>query len=143
MVQFYMRPTFRWPDGLLWLDCTAGGLVGLLVLLLRHHLPGWYGLLPEVVLTIGLANVTYAAYSFSLARRSRRPRALLLLLIAANSLWAVACVVAAVYFAGSASMLGLGHLLTEGLVVAGLARLEWQARDRLVVAGSSAGVDQR
>lgn len=87
-------------------------------------------------MTIGLANVTYAAYSFSLARRSRRPPALLLPLIAANSLWAITCVVAAVYFAGSASVLGLGHLLTEGLVVGALARLEWQARDRLRMASA-------
>lgn len=122
---------YRWPEGLLWLDCTAGGAVGLLVLLLHDLLTAWYGLPASVVTTIGVANLAYATFSFSLARRAQRPLPLLLVLIAANAVWAGVCAAAAVYFASSASWLGLGHLVAEGLVVGGLAMLEWQAREQL------------
>lgn len=41
---------------------------------------------------------------------------------------------AALHFAGTASVFGLAQLAGEGLLVGGLAVLEWRARDRLVVA---------
>ena len=83
---------------------------------------------------MGTANLIYAAYSFSLARRAWRPRPLLLALIAANAAWAGFCAAAVMWFAGTASILGVAHLSLEGAFVGGLAALEWAQRDRLSTA---------
>jgi hypothetical protein len=119
---------------LLWIDCTAGLLAGAALLVLARWLSGWYALPAPVLVSMGVANLGYAAYSFSLARRARRPRPLLLALIAANAAWAGVCGVAVVWFAGTASVLGMAHLLLEGAFVGGLAALEWTHRDQLLTA---------
>ena len=50
---------------------------------------------------MGLANLAYGTFSFSLARRAVRPRALLQLLASANIAWGVLCAVAAPKDVGS------------------------------------------
>jgi hypothetical protein len=120
---------------LLWVDCTAGGVVGVLVLALSGWLSELYQLPLPVVLVMGAANLLYASYSFSLAVRKVRPMPLLVVLVVANGVWAVGCVVAAVVFAGTASPLGLATLVSEGLFVGGLAAVEWRFRERLRTAG--------
>lgn len=120
---------------LLWVDCIAGGVVGVLVLLLSRWLSELYRLPLGVVVVMGTANLLYAGYSFSLAVRSRRPMPLLVLLVVANGLWAVGCFVAAVVFFGTASLFGLAQFILEGLFVGGLAVLEWRNRERLRTAG--------
>lgn len=120
---------------LLWVDCTAGGVVGVLVLLLSGWLSELYALPPPVVLVMGAANLLYASFSFSLAVRRVRPMPLIVALVVANGVWAVGCVVAAGVFAGTASPFGLVTLIAEGLFVGGLAAAEWRFRERLRVAG--------
>lgn len=120
---------------LLWLDCVAGGVVGVLVLLLAGWLSELYHLPLAVVLVMGAANLLYAAFSFSLAVRKVRPMRLIVLLVVVNGVWAVGCVVAAVVFAGTASPLGLAQFMMEGLFVGGLAAVEWKYRQRLLTAG--------
>ena len=91
--------------------------------------------LPRVLLIgIGVVNLCYGAFSFSLARRARRPRPLIVLLVVANATWAVLCVLAAVLLAGQASAFGMAQLVGEGLFVGGLAALEWSQRERLLSA---------
>jgi hypothetical protein len=93
-----------------------------------------YGLPRGLLVAMGVANLGYGAFSFSLARRARRPRSLIVLLVVANATWAGLCGLAAVRFAGPASAFGLAHLVGEGLFVGGLAGLEWRQRTRLLVA---------
>ncbi len=94
-----------------------------------------YALPRPLLVAMGVANLAYGTCSGMLARRARRPYRLVALLVAANATWAVLCVAAAVRFADTASGFGLAHLLGEGLLVGGLAALEWRVRQRLLVAG--------
>ena len=124
---------------LLWIDGTAGAVVGGGTLLAFGWLSHLYHLPREQVLLIGGANLTYAAYSFALAIRPRRPMALLTLLVLANATWAVLCVRWALLYADTASAFGLAHLGTEAAVVGGLAAAEWRCRDALRAAATGTG----
>jgi hypothetical protein len=119
---------------LLWVDCGAALLAGLAVLSLSGWLARLYTLPRGLLVAMGVANLAYGAFSFSLARRSRRPPPLIVLLVVANATWAALCGIAAVRLAGVASAFGLAHLIGEGLFVGGLAGLEWRRRERLLTA---------
>lgn len=132
-----MTPSLRHPRAnrwrnLLWVDCTAGAVVGALVLLLSGWLSGLYGLPRGVFLFTGAANLAYASFSFSLAVRSKRPLPLIVLLVAANLAWAAVMVYLAALFRTTASPLGLAHLIGEALFVGGLGLLEWRWRNLLL-----------
>jgi len=116
---------------LLWIDSVAGLVAGSLVILLSSWLSEVYGVPRALLLCIGAANLVFGAYSGTLARRVRRPRGMIVLLVVANALWAVGCVVAAVMLTGRISVFGLLHLVGEGVFVGVLAVLEWRARHRL------------
>ncbi len=100
---------------LLWLDCAAAFISGVVMLILS-------------------AWLCYGAFSFSLARRASRPRSLIVLLVAANFVWSGVCLSAAVLLASTASVFGLIHLAAESVLVGGLASLEWTQRERLLTA---------
>jgi hypothetical protein len=117
---------------LLWVDCGAALLAGLAVLLLSDWLSQLYALPRGLLVAVGVVNLMYGSYSFSLARRSRRPRPLLVLLIVANATWSVVCALAAVVLSGTASANGLAHFIVEGVFVGGLAVLEWSQREQLL-----------
>ena len=119
---------------LLWVDCTAGALAGVAMLVLGGWLSRWYGLPQQLLLFMGAANLLYASYSFSLARRPRRSAGSILLLVFANLGWAALCVGLAVAFRESATLLGMGHLIGEALIVGGLGWLEWTQREQLQTA---------
>ena len=120
---------------LLWVDCSAGALVGAAVLALNGPLSGLTGLPRAVLLFTGAANVLYAAYSFSLAVRAGRPAWRVRALVAANLAWAPVCLGLAVAWWGEATAFGRLHLVGEAAFVGGLAVLEWRALDRAVGAG--------
>lgn len=113
---------------LLWVDCTAGLLVGLVVVSLSARLADLYAMPRALVVGMGAANVCYGTFSLSLAVRSHRPLSLVVLLVAANATWAMLCAVGACILWGTASYFGLAQLVIEGLFVGGLARLEWAGR---------------
>jgi hypothetical protein len=117
---------------LLWVDCVAGALAGVLVLMFSGWLSGLHALPRELLLLNGAVNLLYASCSFSLAVRARRPRSLITLLVFANLSWAVVCLCLAAVFAGSATVFGIGHLVGEAIFVGGLAGLEWRWRDQLL-----------
>lgn len=119
---------------LLWIDSGAALLAGVVVLALSGWLSELYALPRTLLIVMGAANLAYGTYSGALARRARRPRGLLVLLVAANATWAGLCVLAALALADTASAFGLAHLIGEGLFVGGLAGLEWRERERLLVA---------
>nr|WP_315493951.1 hypothetical protein [uncultured Rhodoferax sp.] len=116
---------------LLWIDCIAGALAGVAMLLLLDWLTALYGMPTELLIFIGAANVLYASYSFSLAIRRTHTPLLLNALIVANSVWALLCVGLAVRWAGTATLFGMAHLLAEALFVGRLASLEWKWRGLL------------
>jgi hypothetical protein len=116
---------------LLWIDCGAAVLAGTAVLCLLPWLSRLYGLPPGLLQATGIANLLYGGYSLSLALRRRRPGVWIAVLVAANALWALACLAMAVQFAGSATGFGLAHLVGEALFVGGLAACEWRWRGRL------------
>jgi hypothetical protein len=116
---------------LLHVDSTAGLVVGIGVLALSPWLAPLYGMSRTLVVGMGIANVAYGTFSGVLARRRRRPRALLAALVVANAAWAIACWVTAAALAESATWFGLASLVGEGAFVGGLAALEWRARDVL------------
>lgn len=116
---------------LLWIDSSAGLLAGATVLALSGWLSDLYALPRTLLVTMGIANLAYGTYSGTLARRARRPYAMLVALIVANAAWAVLCALAAVRFRATASVFGLTHLIGESVFVGGLAALEWRARETL------------
>lgn len=119
---------------LLWVDCSAALLAGMVVLSFSDWLARVYALPRGLLVAMGVANLAYGGFSLSLARRARRPRRLIVGLGAANATWAALCALAAVFLAGRASMFGLAHLIGESIFVGGLAALEWSRRDQLLVA---------
>ncbi|HYH78407.1 MAG TPA: hypothetical protein VEX86_01375 [Longimicrobium sp.] len=119
---------------LLWVDCIAGALVGVAVLMLSGWLSNLYALPRSLLLFTAGANVLYASYSFSLAVRARRSMASINLLVFANLAWLPVCLGIVVLFRESATLFGIAHMMAEGMFVAGLALLEWRQRDRLLVA---------
>jgi hypothetical protein len=124
--------TSRIAKYLLWIDCTGGLVVGTVVLMFSSWLSTLYRLPVSLVIAMGVANLAYGGFSLSLARRSVRPRGLLLLLVAANVFWGLLC--AAVLVASRASTLGLAQLIIEGAYVGGLGILEWRHRVALETA---------
>lgn len=119
---------------LLWVDCIAGALAGVLVLTFSGWLSGLHALPRELLLLNGAANLLYASFSFSLAVRAIRPRPLIDVLVFANFSWAAVCLCLIAVFAGSATVFGIGHLAAEAVFVGGLAALQWRWRDQLVTA---------
>ena len=117
---------------LLWIDGGAGLTAGLLMLVFVHFIASWYRLPLNLLYLIGIANVAYGCFSLTLASRQKRPLGLIFLLIGGNSAWVVFCVVSAIYFRQSASILGLAHLLGEASIVGTLAFLEWRWRESLL-----------
>ena len=113
---------------LLWIDCTAGAVVGLVVLLFTSQLSHLQALPHKLLLFMGAANVVYASFSFFLATLSKRPMALIKLLVFANGFWSLVCVCLAVAYANTATLFGLGHLIAEAIFVGSLAVLEWKWR---------------
>lgn len=120
---------------LLWVDCSAGALVGALVLALSGPLSAFTGLPRAALLFTGAANVLYATYSFSLAVRAGRARWQVRALVAANLAWVPVCLGLAAAFWAEATVFGRLHLDGEAAFVGGLALLERQALGRAPAAG--------
>jgi hypothetical protein len=119
------------PRDLLWVDSRAGLAAGLAVLALSGWLSPWFGLPRALLLVTATANIAYGTYSGWLRTRRRRPRAAIVALVFANGAWALVCLLAALYYAPTASVFGVAHLAGEGLIVGTLAVLEWRARAAL------------
>ena len=114
------------------MDCTAGALVGVVVIAFSDGLSRLEGLPREVLLFTGVVNVLYACYSFSLAVRAERTMPLIKLLVFANLAWVPVCLGLALFFREQATLFGFAHLVGEAIFVGGLAVLEWNQRDQLL-----------
>ncbi len=124
----------RFVQRLLWVDCTAGAFVGVVVLAFASGLSALEGLPRGVLVFTGGCNLLYASYSFSLARRPVRPMSFIMLLVAANLAWVPVCLGLAWYLRDQATALGFMHLVGEAVFVGGLALLEWKNRHLLLTA---------
>ncbi len=113
---------------LLWIDCSGGLAVGILMLVLAEWLERLYALPSSLYTAIAAANIAYGTFSLVLALSRRRSVRLIVLLALANAVWGVVCVSAAVAMAGRASVFGQLHLLSECAVVVWLAQMEWRYR---------------
>lgn len=121
----------RLARSLLWIDSRAGLAVGASMLALFPWLTELYGLPRVLLISTGIANVTYGTYSFVLERRAERPHNLLMLLVVANFMWSVLCFGMVFLFATSAQLLGTAVLMFEGAFVGVLAMLEWRSLEAL------------
>ena len=74
---------------LLWIDGSGALVAGVIVLLFAPFLSGLRALPRSLLLATGVANLAYGAFSFTLARRARRPMALVQVLAVANVAWGV------------------------------------------------------
>ena len=115
----------------LWVDCTAGACVGVVVLLFVGRLGEWFGLPRRLIFFMGVTNLVYACYSFFLATRRKRPKTLIRLLVAANLAWSLLLLYSVTVFAETARSLGVAYLLLEALFVGALAVLEWRSEKQL------------
>ncbi len=123
---------------ILWIDCLGAFAVGLLFVFLASWLSSLFSLPAVQVRALGAVNLLYGSYSFSLARRQRRPLALIKILVFANATWTLICLLAVYRLANQASPFALAHFTLEGLWVAFLAKIEWEERDRLAALTSPA-----
>lgn len=119
---------------LLWVDCSAAAVAGVLVLSLSGWLSQLEGLPRELLIFTGVVNLLYGCFSFSLAVRRVRPLRLLTLLVVANLAWVPVCVALAVEFRAVATPFGFAHLLGEACFVGVLAVLERVHREQLLTA---------
>ena len=100
----------------------------MLVLFLLDALAGLFALPRELVRVMGIANLAYAAVSFTLAMSARRGRVPFLRVVAAaNATASAKQTTPHARFAAEASGFGLAQLIGEGLFVGGLGALEWRA----------------
>jgi hypothetical protein len=124
-----------WVQRVLWIDGLAALSAGIFVLALRGVLARLYVLPIELVTIIAVVNLSYSAFSLTLAARPRsaRPLALIVSLAAANCFWACVCTFLVMRCWHVASFLGLAHLAFEGVFVLALATIEWRNRHLLGV----------
>jgi hypothetical protein len=118
---------------LLWIDGTAGLLAGVSLFLTLDWFEELYNIPRGTLVFIGLANLTYATYSLSIARLKKRPGILIVILVIANLGWALNCLRMAITLGDTASIFGMIQLIGEAIFVGGLACLEWRYRKELQI----------
>jgi hypothetical protein len=121
---------------LLWVDCVAALSAGVAMFGLARWLGELYAMPLWAVRGMAGVNIAYGLFSLSLASRTQRPRALIVVLVMANAAWAVVCGIVAITFFQSMSLWAVLHWAFEGCFVRRLAAMEWKERDRLLFAAA-------
>ena len=119
------------PSRILWVDCIGGLVVGILVLVLCQLLSDWENLPLATVIVMGAANLAYGGYSLFVTTRKKRPLILVKILAMANMVWLLVCVAIATMYWRLISLLGIVHVIGEGIYVAGLGFVEWKMKASL------------
>ncbi len=78
----------------------------------------------DVLLIISICHVLYGCYSLFLYTRKEVKGSLLLILVYANAIWAGISIFLFIYYLSDVSILGMIMLLSQPLVVGGLAYAE-------------------
>lgn len=116
---------------ILWIDCGAAAFAGMLVLLAVQWLSPLYHLPKNVIIFIGCVNLLYACYSFLLANYKKRSILLINMLVIANSIWSLICLIMLWIFWQEMTIFAIIHILGEAIFVSSLARLEYLWRQQL------------
>lgn len=95
---------------LLWVDGTAGALVGMLLLGLSPWLAALLNLPFDVVLFMGVANLVYGCCALTTIRLKQRPLSPVRFLVIANLAWMMVCIGLAIVHSEGISVWGLLHL---------------------------------
>lgn len=117
---------------LLWIDCSGGLVVGVVVLALSGWLAPLEGLPLGVLVFTGVMNLVYGLYSLSLALQARRSMMRVKALAVANMAWAPVCILILLLYADSATVWAWLHLGGEAVYVGVLGAVEWRLRERLL-----------
>lgn len=113
---------------ILWIDCTAAAFAGLIVLLAAQWLSQLYHLPKGVIVSVGCVNLLYASYSFTLANYKKCSLFLIHILVIANSIWVLVCLLMLWIFWQEMTIFAVIHIAGEAIFVGTLARLEYQWR---------------
>lgn len=116
---------------ILWIDCGAAALAGMFVLLAAQWLSPLYHLPKKVIIFIGCVNLLYTCYSFLLANYKKRSILLINMLVVANSMWGLICLIMVWMFWQEITIFAIIHILGEAFFVSSLARLEYLWRQQL------------
>ncbi|EOR09575.1 hypothetical protein [Acinetobacter genomosp. 15BJ] len=116
---------------ILWIDCTAATFAGLIVLLAAQWLSQLYHLPKAIIVFVGCVNLLYACYSFILANYKKRSIFLVNILVIANSIWVLVCLIMLWKFWQEMTIFAVLHIAGEAVFVGILARLEYQWRYQL------------
>lgn len=103
----------------------------MLVLFAVQWLSSLYHLPKNVIIFIGCVNLLYACYSFLLANYKNRSILLINMLVVANSMWGLICLIMLWMFWQEITIFAIIHILGEGIFVSSLARLEYLWRQQL------------
>jgi len=117
---------------LLWIDCIGGFFVGLLFLYFADFIAAIDNLDKNLIIFLGISNILYALFSFSLVVRQKRPVSLIVTLGSANIFWFFVCSIFAIINWSQISLIGIVHLFGEGFYVAFIGYLELKYRKILI-----------
>jgi len=116
---------------ILWLDCTGGLVAGAVVLLAARFFSDLECLPLWIIRFVGFANLAYGCYSLWVTVQIPRKLVLVKCLALANMAWLAVCIAIVVTYWNEVSVLGIGHMLAEGIYVASLGVIEWRWRNAL------------
>jgi hypothetical protein len=109
---------------ILWLDTFLGGVTAVLGLFLFQTFSGILGFTVPFTLSVSAITLLYALMAFILAAQRNISVRLLQVLVSANWIWAVISTVLLLVHFGNALLLGKIFLISQIVVVGGLAYLE-------------------
>ncbi|MBB1407740.1 hypothetical protein [Pseudoalteromonas sp. SG44-17] len=113
---------------ILHLDVSAGLVVGLLLFLLQDWVVSLYRLLNIIIIFLATANVCYGIYALTIALSNVKSAVFISILAIANTVWVFVCIAVVLYYAKTASYIGLLFICLEGIFVSFFAYYEWKYR---------------
>ena len=116
---------------LLWIDSLGAIAAGLGVLALSSWLAGLHNLPLGIIIFIGVTNIIYGCFSFTLAKTPERSVAAIAILSVANMLWLMVCIGMVGLYFDAITAFGMLHILGEGLYVFTLGLMEFRNRNLL------------
>jgi len=119
-------------DHILCIDWKGATIVGIVTVSLHKWLSLFGGLPPAILVGIGLTNLSYAGFSFSLWIRPARSSRSIAALVVANLGWSVVCICLLLVHCNVVTSIAVLHLGGEAVYVGALAIMEWRHRMSLV-----------
>lgn len=112
-------------------DAVASGATGLLMAAAAGPLAPLLGLPEPLLRGAGLALLPYAGFVAWLGRHPAPARGAVLAVVAANLLWAADCVLLLALRLVTPSVLGVGFVVLQALVVLGFGLAQWAGLRRV------------